>query len=246
MKTPVFIVLLTSIATISFKISARDIAMVTVDWEPYYASNLENGGVVVDLVKTAFKRKGHTATIQWYPWKRSLVLVAEGKKGILVGAYYSKERAKTYLFSDPLFEINVGLIALKETGITSYKSLTELKNYTIGVNKNWVNTPKFDAATYLKKDYSQTHITTIRKLFGRRIDMIVASIPVFQYEVSKMKHHDLSEVVVLKPLLATNKLYILSGLQLLDHKQIIHDFNKGLAEIKQDGTYGKIFSKHGF
>lgn len=242
-----FLIILFSIA-ISSPLSglARDISMVTVDWAPLYASNLKGGGVLTEVVKSAFKRKGHNATLQWHPWKRCMVLVGKGKSDIAMGAYFSKERARNYLYSDPFFEVNIGLVALKEIGITSYKSLQELKKYTIGVNKHWVNSPQFDAATYLKKDYSQTHIVTLRKLFGRRIHMIVTSIPVLQYEVGRMKHHSLSEVVILDPLLATNKLYLISGFKLKDHKQIIQDFNEGLAEIKKDGTYGKIFAKHGF
>ncbi|MDE1464014.1 substrate-binding periplasmic protein [Spartinivicinus poritis] len=228
------------------KVLARDITIVTTDWEPYFASTLEEGGVLTEIVKTAFKRKGHKISLQWYPWKRCMVLVAKGKRDIALGAYFSKERAKTYYYSDPFFDINVGIIALKEAGITSYSSLHELKEYTIGVTKNWVNSAEFDKADYLRKDISQSHIITIRKLFGRRIDMIVTSIPVFQYEVGRLKHHNLSEIVVLNPLLSTNELYLISSIKLKDHKKIIQDFNKGLAEIKKDGTYGKIFSKHGF
>ncbi|WP_163832113.1 substrate-binding periplasmic protein [Spartinivicinus ruber] len=234
------------IAFTAFKTYARDIKIVGTDWEPFSASTLESGGVLTEIVVTAFKRKGYNAEIQWYPWKRCLVLTSKGERDVLMTAYYSEQRAKKYLYSDPLFQIDIGLVALKEAGISSYKSLRDLEKFTIGVTKNWVNSAEFDAANYLKKDVSLTHITTMRKLFGRRIDMIVTSIPVFQYEVNRMKYHSLSEVTILDPILTKNNLHILSGFKVADYKKIIQDFNEGLSEIKQDGSYGKIFSKHGF
>ncbi|WP_163834670.1 substrate-binding periplasmic protein [Spartinivicinus ruber] len=219
--------------------------MVTSEWEPFFASTLKNQGVLIEIAKTAFMRKGHSAKIQWYPWKRCMYLTAKGKKDIAIG-YFSKERAKTYLYSKPFFEVDIGLVALKETNLSSYKSLKDLKPYVIGVNKGWVNSSEFDSATYLNKDYSLLHHTTIRKLFGKRIDMIVTSIPVFRYEVNKMNKYSLSDVVILKPLLSKNGLYLFSSFNVKDHRQIIQDFNEGLTEIQQDGTYEKIFIEHGF
>lgn len=246
-KSQLLTALFIAITTLtSIQTSARAVSIVATDWAPYFASTLKNGGVLSEIVIKALKRKEHYATIRWYPWNRCLMLVAKGEADFVLGAYFNEARTDTYHYSAPLFEVNLALVALKEADITSYKSLKDLKPYTIGVTKYWINTPAFDAATYLTKDQSLTHIANIRKLFGRRLDMIVTSIPVFQYEVAKLRYHNLSEVVVLDPLLGTNKLYLISGQTLEDHKKITEDFNQGLAEIKDDGTYGKIFAKHGF
>jgi len=227
-------------------IQAREISMVTVDWEPYYASSLKNGGVYTELVKTAFERVGHKATIKFLPWKRALKYVADGKKDIVMGAYYSKERENQYLFSDSCMTIHTGLIAHKKVGITSFKTLKDLKPYKIGVNRGWVYTPEFDAADYLKKDEASNQMVNIRKFFKRRVDIIAITIEIFQYEVSRLKGHDMSEVVVLDPLLGEKGLHLMMGLKIPDHKQVIADFNKGLKLIRDDGTYGSILSDHGF
>jgi len=227
-------------------IHAREISMVTVDWEPYYASSLKNGGVYTAIVTTAFQRVGHNATVRFLPWKRALKYVAEGKNDIVMGAYYNEDREKTYLFSDSCMTLHSGLVAHKKLGITSYKTLKDLKPYKIGINRGWIYSPEFDSADYLQKDEASNQMVNIRKFFKKRVDMIAITIEIFQYEVSSLKNHDMSEVVVLDPLLDEKGLHLMMGKKIPDHKRIINDFNKGLKEIREDGTYGSILSDYGF
>ena len=56
----------------------------------------------------------------------------------------------------------------------------------------------------------------------------------------------MSEVVVLSPILGKKGLHLMMGRKIPDHEKIIADFNKGLKEIREDGTYGRILSSHGF
>jgi len=237
-----FIVLCLSVSLIQ----AREISMVTVDWEPYYASSLDKGGVYTEIVTTAFKRAGHTATVRFLPWKRALKYVEEGKNDIVMGAYYNDERNKIYHYSDSCMTLNTGLVAHKKLGITSYKTLKDLKPYKIGVNRGWIYTPEFDAADYLNKDEATNQMVNIRKFFKKRVDIIAITIEIFQYEVSKLKNHNMSEVVVLDPILAKKGLHLMMGRKIPDHDKIIADFNKALKEIRSDGTYGSILSSHGF
>jgi polar amino acid transport system substrate-binding protein len=237
-----FIILLWTVSLIQ----ARDISMVTVDWEPYYASSLDKGGVYTEIVKTAFKRVGHTASVRFLPWKRALKYVEEGKNDIVMGAYFNEERNKIYIYSDSCMTLHTGLVAHKSLGITSYKTLKDLKSYKIGINRGWIYTPEFDSADYLKKDEATNQMVNIRKFFKKRVDMIAITIEIFQYELSKLKHHDMSEVVVLNPLLGEKGLHLMMGRKIPDHEKIIADFNKGLKEIREDGTYGSILSSHGF
>jgi len=46
--------------------------------------------------------------------------------------------------------------------------------------------------------------------------------------------------------LASNPLYIMMGRAVPDHKEIMAAFNRGLKEIRADGTFDKIMAKHGF
>lgn len=225
---------------------SQEISMVTADWEPFYSSTYESGGVVTELANAAFERVGHTTTIEWYPWLRAMKLVTHGKADVALGGYYSSKRAKTYHFSNPLFTINIGFVALKELNITKYKNLNSLKNYSIGTMRGWAYTDEFDKADFLKKDYVVNQIVATRMLFAKRVDMIAISVPVFQHEAKLLGYHDMSDVVVLSPLLDSKELYLMFSLSNPDHLQLADDFNRGLAEIRADGTFEKIMARHNF
>ena len=61
-------------------------------------------GFTVDVLNTIFKKAGLKYSIVLQPWKRCLAEVAHGvHKQMLLNASYNENRAKTYLFSDPVY-----------------------------------------------------------------------------------------------------------------------------------------------
>lgn len=227
-------------------VEAREISMVSTDWPPYYSSELKNEGVVTVIVRTAFQRAGRNASIKFIPWGRAMKLVEYGEHDLLMGAYYTEERSKKYLYSDPFFDIKVGLVAMKSLNVQSYSKLQDLTPFTIGVSRGWANSPEFDEANYLKKEEATNQILNVRKLFKNRIDMIAISFEAFRYEVATMAEHSADDVVFLQPPLNISSIYLMVSLNIPERELIITDFNQGLAEIKQDGTYELILKEYGF
>ncbi|MCG7495710.1 transporter substrate-binding domain-containing protein [Vibrio sp. Of7-15] len=225
---------------------SREITMESVAWEPFYSDTLLNNGIVNEIVDTAFKEAGYTTDIQFFSWRRAMQNVKEGNTDVLLGAYYTEERNKIYRYSKPIFDIDIGLIALEELGIVQYDQLEDLKKYTIGVGDDWSYGEEFDSATYLNKDPVISSTQNVRKLFRNRVDMIAMAIPVFKYEYNQIRRNKKNKVVILKPLLASQPIYIMVGRSLPDGEKIIEDFNRGLDIIKKNGTYDHLLKKHGF
>ena len=162
-----------------------------------------------------------------------------------MGAYYNDERAKVYHFSDPFYRVFVGLIARRDAGVDSYSKLEDLKPYRIGVCRGWANSEEFDAADYLSKDVAKNPTINIQKILRNRIDMMVAAFGIFRYELNQV-NGDISQFTFMKPPLAEHALYLLGSRKVPDGAQLIADFNRGLREIQEDGTYEEILKKHGF
>ncbi|MEM7291981.1 MAG: transporter substrate-binding domain-containing protein [Pseudomonadota bacterium] len=224
---------------------ARDVSMVTVDWQPYYGSGLLDDGVITDVVREAFRRGGHNASVEYIPWTRALKTVEAGEHDIVMGAYYNDERAKTYHMSDPFYSVLLGLVSRRDLGITRYNTLEDLRPYRIGVSRGYANSEEFDAADYLNKDIAKGPTINLQKLLRKRIDMLVAAFGIFRYELNQ-SGGDVSEFTFIEPPLAENSLYIMASRAIPDGAQIIADFNRGLREIQADGTYDKLLAKHGF
>ncbi|WP_028863815.1 substrate-binding periplasmic protein [Psychromonas aquimarina] len=227
-------------------LNAKELSMVTVDWAPFYGSEMPDNGVITVIVKAAFQRSSIDSSVKFIPWKRALKEVENGISDVLMGAYYTNERNRTYLYSDPIYDIRVGLVALKSLGLEHYTKLQDLIPYTIGVSRGWANSEEFDQADYLNKKGATNQILNVRKLFKKRIDMISISFDVFRYEVAAMSTHTLDEIVFIQPPLQVSAIHLMISRQNPDKEKIIDAFNLGLAAIKQDGTYDKILKEYGF
>ena len=117
---PVLVLCISIIA--SNAAASETIKIVTADWAPYYGSELKDDGVITVITKAAFSKVGLDSTIRFVPWKRAMQEVETGQSDLLMGAYYSKDRASRFAYSQPIYEIKVSIIALRSLGCLLYTS----------------------------------------------------------------------------------------------------------------------------
>jgi len=224
---------------------ARQVVMCTLNWEPYYGSDLPRNGFFTALVKAAFEREGHTVKTEFMPWARAMLEVKQGDRDVLLGAYYTEKRARTYYASEPIYTDQVGIVARKSLGIDHFDSLHDLSQYTIGLGRGYAVSKGFDSADYLHKESEKSQVLNVRKLYAGRIDMIAGSFTRFRY-LAKQQDRDLSKVVFLEPALKKNTLHIMVSRAIPDGKQLLADFHRGLEAIRKDGTYDRILREMGY
>ncbi len=224
-------------------LSARDLTGVTVEWAPHYGSALEDGGALTVITKEAFNRTGHNAEINYIPWSRAMKNVEEGKDDFVMGAYINDERIATYHMSDPVYYLDFGLVALDTLGFDRMDGLRSLEPYIIGTNLGYANTPEFDAADYLTKDVAFSPKLNIRKLYRNRIDMVIGAFDVVRYEAQQENKY-VNRLVFVQPPLQRNALYLMVSRAVPDGEQIVADFNRGLAEMADDGTIDDLLRKY--
>lgn len=225
---------------------AETIKTTTVNWAPYYGETLEDGGVIAALARAAFEQQGHTMKVDFIPWKRAMAMTKRGDYDAVLGAYYSDERAKDFVFSEPFYDIEIGFMARNDLDVASYDTLKDLKGYRIGYNDGWAYGDAFENADFLNKDAASNQTLNVRKLFGGRVDMVAMARGIFRYEVSKLEDASLSNVTFVEPLLKTGQLHMMFSKDHPNAEQLIDDFNAGLAAIRDNGTYDEIVSDYGF
>jgi len=84
-----------------------------IEWPPFLYYERENGikskktvGYSIDIIQQIFKKHNIKFTISFFPWKRSLQYVKEGKDyQLILNASYSKKRYETYLMSDSYYSL---------------------------------------------------------------------------------------------------------------------------------------------
>ena len=225
---------------------ARDVVMATLNWEPYYGEELPRDGFFTALVRAAFDRGGHDASVQFMPWARAMLEIKQGDRDVLLGAYYNEERAETYLASDSIYTDAVGIVTREDlTDIREFDSLEDLSGYTIGYGRGYSVNEEFDNAEYLDKEPENSQVLNLRKLYAGRIDMIAGSFASIRY-LANREGHDVDELVFLEPTLNENTLHIMVSRSIDDGEQLLADFHEGLREIREDGTYDRILEDMGY
>jgi len=227
------------------------VRLVTAEREPYIGTNLPNKGYIYEVVTEAFRRVGYRAEIVFYPVARATYLVEKGWRDGLVPVYYDKIFEKKFLFSDPFPGGTLGLLKRKSIPAVyldprdQTQTLRKLQPYTFGVVRGSVNTPEFDNATFLRKDFATSDMQNLLKLSKGRVDFVVIDKYTAADIMVKKLPHMIGKFEFMDPPLALKPFYIAFSKNARRSQQLANDFNLGLQEVIQDKTLERILYKHG-
>ena len=99
-------------------ISARTIVLATDPFPPFHSPEVKGYGFFAEIVQAAFKEVGHDLKIEFVPWNRALELSQTGYYDGVIGALYSDDRAKNYLFSNTVYKIGLSIFINKNNKFT--------------------------------------------------------------------------------------------------------------------------------
>jgi polar amino acid transport system substrate-binding protein len=228
--------------------SSELLKFTTLDWPPYLSKNLPQEGFGVEILKQAFKAEGYdNIQVNFLPWSRALALVEE--KGEYIGcllAYYSKERAEKFIYSDSVISGPIQF-AMRNDNIIKWGKLEELKNHRIGIVQDYVNSPELDQLIASKKllaDPSVSDANNLLKLASKRIDLAVVDTNVFTYllKTSPPLKAYKDQLQISPKVLDEKKLYILFSKSEKGQK-FADIFNKGLKKINPAEIAKKYIEK---
>jgi polar amino acid transport system substrate-binding protein len=221
----------------------KQVSLVTLEWLTYAGKRLQNYGLSSRIITEAFKRSGYAVTITFRPWNRALHEVKFGKYDALYCAYHTEERATTYGISDSYGESVLGFFKRQDTAV-HFQSLPDLKPYKIGVTLGYANTPEFDRADYLTKDFALTEEQSMKKLIAGRMDLVLMDKRVGFFILDSLPGRH-SPIVFIEPPLQRKPLYMLFSKEIKGWKTRVEAFNAGLHSIREDGTYSDLLTDNG-
>jgi len=247
MKRTIFFLIVMLLHSASCFAAGKRFTFITVDFPPYYGSELPNNGWVSEIVRTALELQKYEVEFKFSSWTDALEYTGGGDYDALLGAYRTSERARNYFFSAPIGQVRTGFFKTKETNI-SFSELPELKKYKIGVVKGYATSKKFDAADYLKKIPVGNLDDGLKMLYEGKLDLMADSKSVGNYRLTEFLEKDIpgisNEIEFIKPVLAMNKIYIAISKKAINAQKKLIDFNKGLRKIYRNGSFKKIKRKH--
>ena len=119
-----------------------------------------------------------------------------------------------------------------------------LKDKRFGVVRGYLNTPVFDAASYLRKEEANDDATNLRKLVYNRIDLAVIDRRVADHIIHTQYTAYLAKLEPMSPPLAEIPLYIAFSRKSPRHVVALAAFNRGLAAMQKDGRVEKLYQRY--
>lgn len=213
------------------------------DWPPYVETTAPDGGLAIELVRTALDRIDYDMAIVDEDWSRTLEGASIGVFDALPAAWYSERRNATFLFSKPYLTNQIKFI--KRTGSPfQFRSLDDLKGQVIGIVKDYAYDEQFDNARGLTRFVNNHVLENLLLMLQGQVDVTLDDEWVLRYEIAQYMAHSRDQFEILPKPFATKGLCFAMNRQHPKAKEIIKAFDAEIAEMRQDGTYDRIIAKH--
>lgn len=212
-------------------------------WSPYLDDRLPEGGLAVDLVRTALTRAGYQIDPQVESWSRAYRGVAVGVYDVVVAIWESEERDWDLLFSNAYLLNDIVFLARRGV-LIDYATLEDLLGYRIGVVREYAYEEEFDRHPGLTRVESDHLIQSLLLLRQGRLDLIVGDKWAVLHQISEFMPDDLDHFLLLPKQLARRALRLGVSRQNPDAQRIVTAFDKAIDGMKEDGTYDAIVARH--
>lgn len=228
-----------------FSVCAKDLKLIANIWAPYVSDQMPNNGLAIDIVTTAFRKAGYNPLLKIDSWSRAL---EGGKIGIydaVAAIWYTKERTSDLEFSEPYLVNEIKFIKRKNRNI-EFNQIDDLRGLLIGVVKDYAYEESFISLNDIIRIPQNHLVQNLLSLRKGDIDLTLGDQRTILYDLNQYMKGSIKELEFLPKPLAKRGLRIAVSKVNPNHRAIVADFNRVIEKMKSDGSYKKVFSRHGF
>lgn len=236
------LILLVSLLLLPLVSSAEPVTAAQDPWPPFVQEG-NPPGISVELVSAAMKTQGYDFQMKIMPWARSIEEVKNGNIDFLIGTWYTDERSAYLRYSDH-YAINQVKFITQANSDFEYNGMGSLDGKSVGIVRGYGYGDDFLNAPNFSRPEANNMAANLRKLMAGRIDMTLEDEIVARSQM-KAAGLDAGKFRFTNNSLSENKLHVSSGIANARSEELINAFNKGLAAIKENGTFDAIMKKYG-
>jgi polar amino acid transport system substrate-binding protein len=210
-------------------------------WEPFIGPSRSDGGISIKLLREIMLSQGHNIDVKPMSWSKALVVAEKGDIDILPAVWFTEERKKTMLYSEP-YAYNRIVFVKHKADSYEYQGIDSLNGKVIGIIKEYAYNEELLANKEVRFSKSDSLLNNMKKVAAQRIDLTLDD----EIVVKAMTPPDiLNQVTFTKDALSEKPLYITCYKSNSSCKGIITSFNKGLKEMQANGALKKLLDQLG-
>ncbi len=211
-------------------------------YAPFESQN-EKGEIVgfdIDVVKAVAAKAGIEVKFLNTPWEGIFNSLNQGDRDLLVSAItITDERKQTMDFSDPYFDAQQLIAVKKDSKIAKFADLKKLKvGVQNGTTGDEVVTKLQGKASSNVKRFESTPLA-LKELEAGGVDAVVADNGVVVHYVNNNSDSKFKTISDASFAAEQYGLAVKKG-----NTELLAKLSKGLADIKADGTYNKIYTQY--
>ena len=237
-----------SLLAAEYKSETPILKMAGHSWEPYISNQLPANGLAVNIVTEVFSRAGYQVEMEFMPWQRVTEGMTTGGIDMSVASWYNETRARETQFTDPYLNNELVIIKRKLDKLSystpaEFKSYVDKRGYRLGVFKDYGYGDYFsEIAPLVSLSFYKYCTQMVRDVANKSTDIALLDHWTAKNSLDNAKN--IADHLEVMPTLIQRSLHVTISKQRADHKVIAEAFNKSLAEMKQDGSYQEILTKH--
>ena len=244
----ILIATILSISPVKNGSAQRTVKLANGEYPPINSRHLPYYGAGSHIVSAAFEAVGIKVEYGFFPWKRAYSYAQHGIglnnekwNGTLLWIY-TEERARYFLYSNPVFEDTEVLYHLKSTPL-KWNRVEDLKGLTIG-GTPYTSYRSLEAAEsegIIKLSISGNDRSLFRKLLFNHVDAVPQTKYVGRYYLfTSLSDQERDQITFSPNPLEYKVYYLLLSKKIPENKFLLKEFNRGLNIIKNNGIYSSI------
>lgn len=192
-------------------------------------------GFNIDIMNAIALATGIEITFVPMSWQEVYTSIENNKSDIIQGITITAKRQSKFLFTKPLIENTMSMFALKENETIS--SINDIEGKKVGVQHN--DTAEDIIANKDVELYRyDTQEQALKALLSKEIEVIIGNTLTVSNIIQREK---LEHQVTVRGKEFTNNNYAIAVSK--DNKELQSILNKGIEQIKKNGTYDTIYRK---
>ena len=218
---------------------SKELRVTASPWSPYVSRSLPGNGVAVSIATAALQRAGYTSTFALQQWPDDLEKTRLGVYDMIASLWFTEERARDLVFSDPVMVNRIKLVVRADSDIKLSKP-EALKGYRVGVVEDYAYTQGVYSKLRVEIIKAATVEENLQRLLAGEIDIAVTDEQVAFYTLNHKIPDGIRKIRFARDALSTRKLSVAVSRKRSDAEQIVSDFNQALQAMKDDGTHMDI------
>ncbi len=242
-RSRIILLLIATLALGSNAVSAeQSVRLMASTSPPYVDAQLPEQGLALELVRHIYSRTGYTPDIKIERWSQAVEGTQIGVYDALAVAWYTEERNKDFIFSEPYLDGDLILVkALHDP--RNYRGLQDLSGKRLGVQTDYGYGIDFEQIQGLVLVQENHLIQNLLKLLQGKLDLVIGDRRTLKMQLHEYLSDRANQVQVVPMSLPSRERHVAASREVAGSQDMIAAFNKALTEVKKDGSYDAIISK---